>query len=388
MERSDSHLASLFLILMFTVALPAGADGPPMPANPGEFYISGNVSRVDFKTPDVEGILQYVDDSILNAEGEVTATNPRGYMIIGDTESQENVPGLALGYAFQPITDGMFQGLIPRIEFSAQAYEREMSSYLATRTPATSGYFLSDGTETGLAMALFAIDGSLAPNGEDRGFMASDFALNDIVFEYEERFGSIEGMAYLDRTHNRWKISQGVGFSYSRMETKAHESFFFDDYLLVLDTNDTAGGDTSYTYDYDLTGNYIGAKLASSAGYDLFKGFNIFIDMNMTPMLVFADLEGQQTGLCLSTCDIRDPDNYDFSRGEIEIDDDSTFLALDAKASLGLSWRLWKLMVSAQGGVDYFTGYLRPETRDNGSIKLERESGMSYFAKANAYIFF
>jgi hypothetical protein len=413
---------ALFMSLVCGLALPSLAwarTGPPNPIEAGEFYITGSYGRQAFGAPKFRNGLQYVDDTVLHPSYFSLEGDTQGYLINLETKAYDYVPEVAIGWGFGDTAfEGLFHGVL-RAEVSVHGQRwstRNVTS--GPLLPPTDGYTLPDPDDelnefdTGLLVVWSAIDGSqntvtsidgdtfikdvgLVTDGYLYGFpwgsgtptSYSTWAVFDAGIEIKEESGTADFMFYLDNSNKKWQMTRGVGFSYARLQSNIHHFFrmpgVFD--FDTIDGNPTLTDD-SFDYNYKITTNYFGAKLAFSTGYEFIKGLTAYVSGSFTPYIGFADLDGNSNAPCLGDCM---PYEGVLERGTVYVNRTKTLFAYDAQAGIGVSYRFWKFRITGEGGGEQFWGYVRPQSTTAGEkVDMKRGGSWGWYWSASAGIAF
>jgi hypothetical protein len=403
---------ALYMSLVCGLVLPSLAwarTGAPNPIEAGEFYIKASYGRQAFNTPKFRYGLQYIDDSVLHPSYFSLDGDTQGYLINMATNDYTYVPEIAVGWGFADTAfDGLFHGVV-RAEVSVRGQRWTRENYIAgPLLPATDGYFLPDPDdedleyETGLLVSWSAIDGSqndiidvsddvtihdvgLVTDGNLYEYAAgqfTDFAVWDVGLRIKEESGSADFMFYLDNSHKKWQFTRGVGFSFARVHSEIGHNFNMPG-LAPIDPNLAS---TMFGYEYDIITNYFGAKLAFSSGYELFKFVTLFVNGSFTPYIGFADLEGWSTAPCLAYCDLS---ARNLAAGTVHVKRTRTFFSYDVQAGGGISFDIWKLRITGEGGGEEFSGWVRPQpTRAGEKIDLKRSGGWGWYGTVSAMLAF
>jgi hypothetical protein len=96
-------------------------------------------------------------------------------------------------------------------------------------------------------------------------------------------------------------------------------------------------------------------------------------------------LEGFQDAPCLTTCVLSSP--FDFTRGTRKIELNETDFAYDARLGVGVTYRLWLLRITGEGGGTRIGGWATPR-RDGGEIMLDRDGGWGWYWRGTATVAF
>ena len=91
MHRSHIRLAYALVALAAAIVVPiqALADGVPIPAESGEWYLTLRAGKMEFERSAFRSQQQYIDDSAVSQSGLVTLENPQGFLVNLKLATQE-----------------------------------------------------------------------------------------------------------------------------------------------------------------------------------------------------------------------------------------------------------------------------------------------------------
>jgi len=365
--RSAPFAAGLAAGLVAAFSPAAAADGRPILLERGQVAFSAQASLQRFETPHFESLRLFVDDRLVTGDGTITATGHRGSLLRYDTDSWEPVPEVSFSVGLRDgIRGERYRGAV-RLEGRARVWRRELEEEIGGVQPALDGFSVEPPggptTEVGLFAYYGSIDGGSA-GGLLTGFL-SQAPVTGARLELEEAAGSGELVLWFDALAvDGWQVSTGLGLSYAYADQAFEQSFVLD----------TVG---PYAYDYDVRSHRTGLALEMAVGKELLGHLTVFGSGSFRPGYLYGKLDGRQQGFCLAGAVCTAVPQT------VSGDDSHESLAWDARASGGLALRLWRLVLSAEAGVNATNGYLMPvEDETGGGSELESLKAWGWFGRA------
>ena len=358
----------------------------PVPVDLGQFYVGGGGGWAHLPSPTFKAHSLY-PDSLPKLGWCCQVKGAVGYMIEHETDSNEFMPALHVGYALADT----WGGGIFRIELAGAGTQRKVAHNVYRQPIPQNGLFVTDDgdppvtTEVAAWADMFALDGKDNDDGSfgvggttpDGGPILPGWALfGPGVYENEFRFSETlvdaDLTIYYDTRHNNWVFTRGAGITY-----RYSRNSIWNNFLVVEGDPDSFAG-----YDYRLVNNYIGARFLYSAGYEFFRTLSIFTTGAFSLMGVHTAFDGTQYAPGFGSFDGFSLNPANYLSGDRQYETSDWNFAYDIRLGAGASARLWFTRLTVHGGGLYRGGM--PTPRDvEGYFGIATSSNWGYFANAS-----